>query len=111
MVYVDDLSGRGSSLLSSQARLIITGSQGTEEILLNPSEAVEGEGKRYWLAGCLSTTNLGEFDFTAVNKFSDQEPRLEEPFNCYNRRLLTEAREDYTPKQLSCRDQCEGRNQ
>ena len=68
MVYIDDLSGHGTSLLSSQTRLIITSSQGTEKILLNPSEVVDVEGKRYCLVDCLFTTNLEHFDFTPVNK-------------------------------------------
>ena len=104
MVYIDDLSGRGSSLLSSQARLVITGSSGTEEVVLNPSEAVDAEGKRYWLAGCLATTNQGAFEFTPVNKFTDMEPRLEEPLNCYNRMLLDEVRDEYEPLRNSFAD-------
>jgi hypothetical protein len=46
MVFVDDLSGEGTSLLSSRARLIITGSDRVEEILLNTDEATDAENKR-----------------------------------------------------------------
>ena len=46
MVFVDDLSGEGSSLLSSRARLIITGSNRVEEIQLNTDEATNAENKR-----------------------------------------------------------------
>ena len=46
MVFVDDLSGEGSSLLSSRARLIISGANRVEEILLNTDEAEEAENKR-----------------------------------------------------------------
>ena len=46
MVFVDDLSGEGSSLLSSRARLIITGSNRVEEIQLNTDEAIDAENKR-----------------------------------------------------------------
>ena len=46
MVFVDDLSGEGASLLSSRARLLITGSDQVQEILLNTEEAGEAENKR-----------------------------------------------------------------
>merc|ERR1712142_1242600 len=76
MVYVDDLSGQGSSLMSSEARLVIIGSDRTEEVVLNPNEE-NADGQRYnilvissilyiyfvipryWLAGCLTTTSSG----------------------------------------------------
>merc|ERR1712002_890077 len=74
MVYVDDLSGEGESLLSSRARLVITGSDRVEEIVLNPNEAVDAENKRYWLAGCLNTKASGEFVFIPVNKFTESQP-------------------------------------
>ena len=45
MVYVDDLSGEGASLVSSQARLIIIGSDQTQEVVLNTNEGNE-ESKR-----------------------------------------------------------------
>jgi len=96
MVYVDDLSGKGASLLTSQARLTIVGSGRTEEIVLNPNEADETVDSRYWLAGCLATTNDGKFDFTPVNKFTENDPQLEEPLNCHNRQLLDFARSTYT---------------
>ena len=46
MVYVDDLSGQGSSLISSEARLVIIGSDRTEEVVLNPNEE-NANGQRY----------------------------------------------------------------
>ena len=46
MVFVDDLSGEGASLLSSRARLLITGSDRVQEIVLNPEEATDAENKR-----------------------------------------------------------------
>ena len=96
MVYVDDLSGKGASLMTSQARLSIVGAGRTEEVILNPSEAVTTDGSRYWLAGCLSTTDSGRFEFAQVNKFSSGDPTLEEPLNCHNRGLLQSARSEYT---------------
>ena len=96
MVYVDDMSGKGSSLLTSQARLSIAGAGRTQEIILDPSKASRNESRRYWLAGCLSTTNSGRFHFTTVNKFTEEEPKLEEPLNCHNRMLLEEAKNSYT---------------
>jgi hypothetical protein len=45
MVFVDDLSGEGASLISSQARLVIIGSDQTQEVVLNTNEGNE-ESKR-----------------------------------------------------------------
>ena len=45
MVYVDDISGEGASLVSSQARLVIIGSDQTQEVVLNTNEGNE-ESKR-----------------------------------------------------------------
>ena len=38
VVYVDDLSGEGASLVSSQARLVIIGSDQTQEVVLDTTE-------------------------------------------------------------------------
>jgi len=84
MVYIDDLSGQGASLGSSQARLIITGKDQTEEIILE-SNNENSAGKRYWLAGCLTTTETGSFEFISVNQFLDLQPNVEEPLHCHNR--------------------------
>ena len=45
MVYVDDLSVEGASLVASQARLVIIGSDQTQEVVLNTNEGNE-ESKR-----------------------------------------------------------------
>jgi hypothetical protein len=45
MVYVDDLSGEGASLVSSQTRLVIIGPDQTQEVVLNANEGNE-ESKR-----------------------------------------------------------------
>merc|ERR1712106_10212 len=90
MVYVDDLSGQGASLVSSHARLIIVGSEETQEIVLDTAEVNE-EKKRYWLAGCLTTTATGSFEFIPVNQFLDVQPNVEEPLHCHNRVAVEEA--------------------
>ena len=45
MVYVDDLSGQGASLVSSHARLIIIGAEETQEVVLSTAE-VNDDNKR-----------------------------------------------------------------
>jgi len=90
MVYVDDLSGQGSSLISSEARLVIIGSDRTEEVVLNPNEE-NANGQRYWLAGCLTTTSSGTFEFISVNQFQDVQPNVEEPLHCHNRVAVENA--------------------
>ena len=45
MVYVDDLSVEGASLVASQARLVIIGSDQTQEVVLNTNGGNE-ESKR-----------------------------------------------------------------
>merc|ERR1719466_138679 len=85
LVYVDDLSGQGASLLSSQAKLIIVGSDETQEIVLNTNEANEENSNRYWLAGCLTTTASGRFEFIPVNQFTDVQPNVDEPLYCHSR--------------------------
>merc|ERR1712142_199704 len=90
MVYVDDLSGQGASLVNSQARLIIIGSDETQEVALSPSE-VNDDNKRYWLAGCLTTTASGTFEFIPVNQFLDIQPNVEEPLHCHNRVAVNNA--------------------
>jgi len=81
MVYVDDLSGQGASLLNSHARLVIVGAELTQEIVLDTSDASE-ENNRYWLAGCLTTTNSGRFEFITLNAFMDVQPNIESPLHC-----------------------------
>jgi len=90
MVYVDDLSGQGASLVNSQARLIIIGSDETQEVALSTSE-VNDDNKRYWLAGCLTTTASGTFEFIPVNQFLDIQPNVEEPLHCHNRVAVNNA--------------------
>lgn len=93
MVWVDDRSGLGSSLLDSQARLLITSDSGkTKEIALRPSEGQEGVS-RYWLAGCLTTSFDWEtfdttFNFLKLNQFASGSPNLEQPLHCHTRTSL-----------------------
>merc|ERR1719435_536375 len=90
MVYVDDLSGQGASLVSSHAKLIIVGTDDTQEVSLN-TDGVNDENKRYWLAGCLTTTAAGGFEFIPVNQFLDIQPNVEEPLHCHNRAAVKSA--------------------
>merc|ERR1719348_1605364 len=41
MVYIDDLSGEGATLLSSSARLVITSNERTQEIVLNTTQTAD----------------------------------------------------------------------
>ena len=47
--------------------------------------------QRYWLAGCLTTTASGSFEFIPVNQFLDIQPNVEEPLHCHNRVAVNNA--------------------
>merc|ERR1719466_174643 len=94
MVYVDDLSGQGASLLNSHARLVIVGAELTQEIVLDTSDASE-ENNRYWPAGCLTTTNSGSFEFITLNKFMDVQPNVESPLHCHS--IVSASNVHYDP--------------
>ena len=47
--------------------------------------------KRYWLAGCLTTTASASFEFIPVNQFLDIQPNVEEPLHCHNRVAVNNA--------------------
>ena len=84
MVWVDDRSGLGASLLGSEAKLVITADSGeTEEVVLRPSEGQEPDS-RYWLAGCLTTTPT-DFSFLPLNQFTSSSPDLEQALHCHTR--------------------------
>merc|ERR1711970_330103 len=95
MVYVDDLSGEGQTLLASSARLIITTPEKTQEIVLNTTRTSDNENKRYWLAGCLVTDGAGEFDFLQLNQFLDVQPSSEDPLVCHSRIALSDVQDNY----------------
>jgi len=96
MVYVDDLSGKGASLLKSGAKLVIISKTETKVIHLDPSDA--NAPARYWLAGCL-TMKKGAFDWIEVNQFMDRKPHTEEPLHCYNRNLMKESDQNKDPNE------------
>ena len=87
MIWVDDRSGEGASLLGSQARLHITSESGdTQEVVLRPGDGQTDS--RYWLAGCL-TTSTSSFDFLPLNQFTSGQPDLEQPMHCHSRAELS----------------------
>ena len=89
MVWVDDLSGKGASMLSSEARILVTDASGvTEEVRLVTGEQ---ETARYWLAGCL-TTNSSSFSFVSLNQLSAVEPSEGMPLQCHTRSQLENIR-------------------
>jgi len=95
MVWVDDRSGLGESLLNSEARLVITADSGeTQEVVLKPGEDEESNS-RYWLAGCLTTTDTS-FDFLILNQFTDASPDVEQPLHCHTRTQLDQ--DEVTPR-------------
>ena len=80
MIYVDEVTGRGSSLASSEAKLIIQAREHSAEVRIKPAESM---GRRYWLAGCLLLQN-GGFTFLEVNQFMSGQPSVEKPHFCYD---------------------------
>jgi hypothetical protein len=83
MIFVDDLAGRGSSLLSSTAKLVIQANNQSVEVHLNTKDTDESDEKRYWLAGCLLLEDYG-FIFLEVNEMRDEQPSIDNPHFCYN---------------------------
>ena len=97
MVWVDDLSGKGASMLSSQARILVTDAGGmTQEVKLVPGEQ---EAARYWVAGCL-TTNSSSFSFTPLNQMSAEEPSEGMPLQCHTKSQL-QAKQPLTSASLN----------
>ena len=45
----------------------------------------------YWLAGVLTTTNSGRFEFIPVNQLLDIQPNVGEPLHCHNRVAVNNA--------------------
>jgi len=88
MVWVDDRSGLGASLIDSEAKLIITSDEKTQEVTLRPAEGQQ-PGDRYWLAGCLTTNSrYNTFDFLVLNQFTTGKPDIEQPLHCHSRTTL-----------------------
>ena len=54
---------------------------------------------RYWLAGCLTTTASGSFEFIHVNQFMDVQPNVDEPLYCHSRVSVNNPR--YSPLENS----------
>ena len=92
MIFVDDLSGRGESLISSSAKLIIQANNQSVEIPLSPKGIEEHKNNRYWLAGCLLLESDG-FVFLEVNEVRDGQPDVDTPHFCYNLVQLKRQRE------------------
>lgn len=80
MIYVDEVTGRGSSLASSEAKLLFQSRHQSAEVRIKPAESL---GRRYWLAGCLLLQN-GGFTFLEVNQFMSGQPSVEKPHFCYD---------------------------
>ena len=80
MIYVDEVTGRGSSLADSEAKLVFQSRHQSAEVRIKPSESL---GRRYWLAGCLLLEN-GGFTFLEVNQFMSGQPSVDKPHFCFD---------------------------
>ena len=84
MIYVDDVSGKGTSMKRSEAKILITKDSGTQTVVsLNSANTPSGSEARYWLAGCMVIVDQ-EPEFTIVDKFFEEDPTVEDPLYCYN---------------------------
>ena len=83
MIFVDDLAGRGMSLVSSLAKLVIQASNQSVEFPLSTIATDENKNYRYWLAGCLLLEDSG-FVFLEVNELRAGPPNIDTPHFCYN---------------------------
>ena len=97
MIYVDDVSGKGSSMKNSGAKIQITSNDETKSVATVKSEDVpEDESEaRYWLAGCMLIENQIP-KFTLVDKYFELSPKEVDPLYCYNlfNELLSEDEPD-----------------
>merc|ERR1719206_849916 len=82
MIYITDPNGNGTFLPNSGAKIVIT--LGEQEQVVRLEDTSRPEGAKYWLAGCLTTTETS-FDFITINKFLDEEPELKDNLLCYDR--------------------------
>ena len=98
MIYVDDVSGKGSSMKSSEAEIFVSRGTTTQSVAAIESSSVpSGSNARYWLAGCmLFEDQLPKF--TLVNKFYKESPKEADPLFCYNLfNELTDSNGDQIP--------------
>jgi len=83
MIYVDDFSGKGTSLANSGAEIKIIGNTRTEVYPLDGTKAV---GKRYWLSGCLVFKD-GDFKYLPSHDYFDTKPNVADALYCYNKNI------------------------
>jgi len=82
MIYISDPNGNGTFLPKSGAKIVIT--LGEQEQVVRLEDTSRPEGAKYWLAGCLTTSDTS-FNFITINKFFDEEPEKEDSLLCYDR--------------------------
>ena len=101
MIYVDDVSGKGTSMKNSEAKILITKESGTQTVLsLSPENTPSGADARYWLAGCMVIVEQ-EPEFTIVDKYFEEDPTVADPLYCYNLfNELTKVEEPMIPTYL-----------
>ena len=84
MIYVDDESTKGVTMGTSEARILLTESTGTQEIIrINPSNVPSGTDARYWVAGCMVIEDTVP-QFTPVDQYFAVDPRVVDPLFCLN---------------------------
>jgi len=82
LLFISDPTGKGDFLPNSGAKIVIT--LGEKKQVIRLEDTSRPEGAKYWVAGCLTTTQ-SSFTFIAINKFSDTQPDLEDPLLCFDR--------------------------
>ena len=84
MIFVDDVSGKGDSMKSSGAEILISAAGVTQTVAsVDSATAPSGSEARYWLAGCMLIEEQ-EPKFTVVDKYFEGSPKEVDPLYCYN---------------------------
>ena len=84
MIYVDEKSTKGLTMKTSEARIYLTESSGTREVIkIDPSNVPSGLDARYWIAGCMVIEETVP-QFTKVDQYFSQDPKVSDPLLCYN---------------------------
>jgi len=83
MVYVDDNSGKGTSLDSSKARITVTDGQNSMVFPMPNFDQSTPAGARYWFAGCMDTS-ADSYSFVPQERFTNDKPSVEDPLECHN---------------------------
>ena len=84
LIYVDDASTKGVTMGDSEAKIMLTQTSGTTEVIrIDPDSTPSGTDARYWVAGCMKIVETVP-EFVSVNRFFAEDPTVVDPLFCLN---------------------------